>query len=125
MQCSLPILASINPGNDLKTMLEDREAGLCSINGQDETFRMNALMLAKNLELRQRMGKNARQLLENRFSVASSAKQILVNSELASSVRSGISVDRSANILISSVGATYLDKWVNGRAQYVAPTELV
>jgi hypothetical protein len=83
MQCSLPILASINTGNDLKTVLEDSGAGLCSINGQDETFCMNALRLAKDSELRQRMGQNARHLLEKKFSAASSAKQILVNSELA------------------------------------------
>ena len=79
MNCSLPILASINPGNDLGTMLQKSEAGLCCLNGDDETLRTHALTLANDPALRKRMGQNARRLLEQNFSVTSCTKQILAH----------------------------------------------
>lgn len=77
MYFSKPMLCSLNPGNDLKTMLERSEAGLCSLNGDDETLRANALALANDAALRQRIGQNARQLLERDFSVSVVARRIL------------------------------------------------
>lgn len=77
MNCSLPILASINAGNDLGPMLQKGEAGLCCLNGDDETLRTHAMTLAGDPALRKRMGQNARQLLEQKFSVTSCTKQIL------------------------------------------------
>jgi len=77
MAYSMPILASINPGNDLKGLIEDKLAGLVSVNGDDARFRENALRLIKDAELRRRMGANARSLLEGTFNVAKAAEQIL------------------------------------------------
>lgn len=77
MYFSMPMLCSLNPGNDLKTMLERSEAGLCSLNGEDEVFLANALSLAKDAALRQKMGMNARQLLERDFAVSVVARRIL------------------------------------------------
>ena len=77
MYHSMPILASINPGNDLKTILEDGEAGLVCINGEDEMFTENAKTFLVNADLRRQSGRNARALLENTFSVSRAARQIL------------------------------------------------
>ncbi len=77
MSCGKPLLCSVNPGNDLKAMVEKYEAGLCSINGEDELFGANALALARDELLRRRLGRNSRRLLDKYFSVSSIANQIL------------------------------------------------
>jgi O26-antigen biosynthesis N-acetyl-L-fucosamine transferase len=77
MYHALPMLASINPGNDLKAMLESAKAGLVCINGQDDTFASYARRLATDGNLRRQLGHNARALLESTFSVSKAAGQIL------------------------------------------------
>ena len=72
-----PILASINPGNDLKTILEENEAGLAFINGEDEALAEGARRLIQDPSLRHRLGQNARMLLEKTFSAPHAASQIL------------------------------------------------
>ena len=72
-----PILASINPGNDLQDILRTHEAGLVCHNGEDEMFYNQALQLIKNPDLRVQMGINGRNLLESTFSVSTAASQIL------------------------------------------------
>lgn len=79
MYHSMPILASINLGNDLKTILEDKQAGLVCINGEDEKFAANARRLLVDRPLRRQVGLNARALLENTFSVSRAARQILAH----------------------------------------------
>jgi glycosyltransferase involved in cell wall biosynthesis len=79
MYNAMPVLASINPQNDLKELIERNRAGLISINGDDDTFFANAMQLLNNRKLREEMGKNARTLLENLFSVEKAARQILAN----------------------------------------------
>jgi len=81
MYYGMPVLASINPGNDLQEILESHDAALVSINGQDAEFRDNALRLADDTELRERMGGNSRGLLEERFSVSRAASQVLSSCE--------------------------------------------
>jgi glycosyltransferase involved in cell wall biosynthesis len=87
MYFSMPILCSLNPGNDLGEMLERNEAGLCCLNGDDETLRANALKLANDAALRQRLGRNARLLLESDFSVSVVARRILSHFKESSSLR--------------------------------------
>ncbi len=41
----LPILGSINAGNDLKEIVEEAGAGLVTVNGEDEILYENALKL--------------------------------------------------------------------------------
>jgi glycosyltransferase involved in cell wall biosynthesis len=81
MQCSLPILGSLNRGNDLRDLLEKHEAGLCCLNGNDELLRAAALRLAVDPALRRRLGQNARRLLERYFTVGSATRQILAHFE--------------------------------------------
>lgn len=77
MQCGMPVLASLNPGNDLGALLRDGDAGIACENGDDESLRAATLLLAGNPELRRRMGANARALGEARFSVQAAAAQIV------------------------------------------------
>jgi glycosyltransferase involved in cell wall biosynthesis len=72
-----PILASINFGNDLKEMLEDKEAGLVCINGEDDIFASYARRLVADENLRFQLGFNGRSLLEDTFSVSKAADKIL------------------------------------------------
>ncbi|CAA6807539.1 MAG: Putative glycosyltransferase [uncultured Sulfurovum sp.] len=77
----LPILGSINAGNDLKEILDNYNAGLTSINPDDELFYEHAKqLLDKNY--RRAIGKiNAQKLLNEKFSVLSISKQILAFSK--------------------------------------------
>jgi O26-antigen biosynthesis N-acetyl-L-fucosamine transferase len=77
--CGKPVLASLNPGNDLIQFLHQTKAGLACINGDDDTLRAAALSLATEPELRQRLGNNARTLGDTTFSVQVIAKQILAS----------------------------------------------
>jgi glycosyltransferase involved in cell wall biosynthesis len=77
MYHSKPVLASLNPGNDLEPLLEKSEAGWSAVNGDDPTLKQNALQLAADPALRRRLGKNSRRLLEETFSVAAAADKIL------------------------------------------------
>lgn len=72
-----PILASINRGNDLRDILLAHNAGLVCYNGEDEVLYKQALQLIEDPDLRVRLGKNGRILLEKTFSVSSAASQIL------------------------------------------------
>ncbi len=76
---SMPILASINPGNDLQDILEEKQAGLVSINGDDQQFHDNAVRLIEDVNLRRQLGANARFLMESTFSVSRAAQQILTH----------------------------------------------
>ncbi len=76
MYWSKPTLASVNPGNDLFEILGRDQAGFCFLNGDDDSLCAGALRLASDPELRDRMGKNARSLLERLFSVETAARQI-------------------------------------------------
>jgi glycosyltransferase involved in cell wall biosynthesis len=79
MYHSMPTLASINPGNDLKEILEKHDAGFVCINGDDGLLVSFARRLAASDKLRREMGLNARALLESTFSVSRAANQILAN----------------------------------------------
>ena len=79
MYHAMPILASINPGNDLKEILEGQQAGLVCMNGEDELFAAHARRLVRDENCRRQLGKNSRTLLENTFSVSRAAGQILAH----------------------------------------------
>ena len=72
-----PILGSINPDNDLQEVIENAEAGLITINGDDEGLLNNALKLLHDSDLRKTLGANAKQLLKDVFSVQEAANIIL------------------------------------------------
>jgi O26-antigen biosynthesis N-acetyl-L-fucosamine transferase len=87
--CGKPVLASLSSGNDLIEFLHHADAGIACTNGEDETLRTAALLLAAHPEIRRRMGTNTRTLGKTTFSVRVAAEQILSHFATASG-RSGI-----------------------------------
>ena len=75
----IPVLASVNPGNDLFALLHARGAGFCLLNGHDGQLAKAAQRLADDAPLRSSMGRNARLLLEQTFSVTHAVKQIFAH----------------------------------------------
>ena len=74
---SLPILGSVNSGNDLKELVNSSGAGLISINGDDDTLLKNAVALYENPSLRKQLGNGAYELLKNEFAVTAIAANIV------------------------------------------------
>ena len=74
---SIPILGSVNPNNDLLTLINEADAGFVYVNGQDDLLLSAAIKLLENKEMRQHLGMNARALLMQYFSVESAATSIL------------------------------------------------
>ncbi|MFA6143760.1 MAG: glycosyltransferase family 4 protein [Sulfuricurvum sp.] len=72
----LPILGSVNEGNDLKEVVESYGAGLITVNGDDETLLANAIKFLDEDD-RKRFGENAQELLKSTFSVEAAVGQIL------------------------------------------------
>jgi O26-antigen biosynthesis N-acetyl-L-fucosamine transferase len=77
LQTGLPVLASLNPGNDLKDLLDAHGAGLASYSGEDDLLFRNAVRLLEDPELRKRMGQDGRGLLAREFSVEAAADRVL------------------------------------------------
>jgi glycosyltransferase involved in cell wall biosynthesis len=75
----LPVLASVNPGNDLFDLLNRNRAGFCFVNGDHQSLMAAAQQLVDDPDLRFDMGRNARRLLEEIFSVQVAADQILAH----------------------------------------------
>nr|CDF66388.1 L-fucosamine transferase [Yersinia similis] len=78
----LPILGSVNPGNDLKDMIDKYNAGYVTINGEDEELYLNAVKLLNDTTLRIKIGENARSLLIKNFTVESAVNTILSNANV-------------------------------------------
>lgn len=72
----MPILGSINSGNDLKEVIKLAGAGFVTVNGEDDKFLENAKKLL-NEELREIMGKNAKKLLQSTFSIEAATNKLL------------------------------------------------
>lgn len=68
--CSkLPVLASVNSGNDLGEIMEKAKGGLCSITGDLEAYSRNFSLLCSDLELRKTMGIAGYEFAMGNFSV--------------------------------------------------------
>jgi glycosyltransferase involved in cell wall biosynthesis len=85
----LPVLASVNPGNDLFDLLNRNRAGFCVVNGDQENLVAAAQRLVDDPVLRSGMGRNGRRLLEQTFSVKAAADQILAHLQDAGFVFDG------------------------------------
>jgi glycosyltransferase involved in cell wall biosynthesis len=77
VMCGKPILASVNPGNDLIAFLQREDAGIACVNGENEKLEEAALFLASDPQARERMGRKARALGETTFSAHVAACKIL------------------------------------------------
>jgi len=76
MELSKPILGSVNYGNDLKSLINDSNAGFIFNNGDDESLYEAAIRLINSETTRKEMGNNAFNLLLERFSVQQAVNQI-------------------------------------------------
>ena len=74
---SLPILGSVNKGNDVIELINRNNAGQVFENGQDHELLNAAKSFLSSKTLRENNGVNSRKLLESFFSVESIATQIL------------------------------------------------
>jgi glycosyltransferase involved in cell wall biosynthesis len=81
--CSKPILASVNPGNDLLDLLRRADAGIACTNGEDDDLVRGALQLTTEPEVRRCKGNNARALAQTIFSVETISRQILSHFAIA------------------------------------------
>lgn len=73
---SIPILGSINEGNDLQDLVNIYRAGFIHVNGEDEKLFSSAEKLYFDKSLRHTMGISAKRLLIDQFSVNSAAQLI-------------------------------------------------
>lgn len=73
---SIPILGSVNKGNDLADIVNANGAGSIFINGEDEQLLHAAINFTQNPALRKEMGTAAYQLLLEQFTVGAAAAQI-------------------------------------------------
>ncbi len=74
---NIPILGSVNNGNDLMELVNEHGAGVIKVNGDDIGLHAAAEQLLNDVEYRQRAGQNANQLLQQQFSVSAAAETIL------------------------------------------------
>jgi len=76
MEYSKPILGCVNKGNDLKEIINEAKAGFIFENTDKEELYMAAQQLLQSKELRERMGNNSFNLLNQKFDVEITQKHI-------------------------------------------------
>ncbi|MGI6393713.1 MAG: glycosyltransferase family 4 protein [bacterium] len=78
MNASLPIVASVNNGNDLKTMIEkDANCGFVHYDNDLEGVAESIKTLSKNIEKRKIMGTNGRKYLESELNSQKAYEKII------------------------------------------------
>lgn len=78
MQCGLPVLANVNAGNDLATMIRKEKVGLvCESNQLDDLIALAEEMLLQS-DINTQLSSRCRQLFEREFSVERAVKQIIL-----------------------------------------------
>ena len=79
MSYSKPILGCINSGNDMGDIVNSAKAGIVVDSNDELGLYEAAKTLIDSKSIRNKMGKNGRELLSNQFSVKSISKQIINN----------------------------------------------
>jgi glycosyltransferase involved in cell wall biosynthesis len=77
LESGVPVLASLNSGNDLIDLINQNDAGFAHVNGEDEKLAHSAIHLATSPRLRSEKGANSRRLLDSHFHVSKAADSIL------------------------------------------------
>jgi glycosyltransferase involved in cell wall biosynthesis len=77
LRAGLPVLAHINPGNDLAEVIESEEVGLACTDGSVERLRSLAERIADDAPLRARMAARGRALSEREYSTRAAANKVL------------------------------------------------
>lgn len=82
MMLAKPMLASVNPGNDVVDLIREHQIGFATSSGCDETFLHDAQRLCDEPTLRRQLGLNGRKWLESDFAAEKAAQTILEQSGL-------------------------------------------
>ena len=77
LKYSKPVLASVNPGNDLIEMIDNGNFGLSCVAREREEFISNVISLSKDENQREILGNNGNKFLIKFFNVENAASQIL------------------------------------------------
>ena len=77
MQSGLPVLANINPGNDLSALIAEENVGRASVDGSVETLQRLALELVDSLGADTGVAERCKQLSARLFSPEAAVKQIV------------------------------------------------
>lgn len=77
MQSGLPVLATINPGNDLAAIISNENVGLVSTDGSVETLQRLTEELADDSRSRQNISARCRALYKRQFSPEIAVEQII------------------------------------------------
>jgi hypothetical protein len=77
LESGVPVLASLNSGNDLIDLINETGAGFAHVNGEDDRLAQSAIRLASSAVLRSEKGANSIRLLDSHFHVSRAANSIL------------------------------------------------
>lgn len=77
LECGLPVVASVNPGNDLLSILPESGAGEALLNGQDTELAALVMRILRDDALRLRMSASALALAQRRFNVETTTRQLI------------------------------------------------
>jgi glycosyltransferase involved in cell wall biosynthesis len=77
LEAGLPVLASVNPGNDVKQVIDATGAGLAFWNGEDDALVRGLESMLDDEPLRARLALGAARLCRDRFSSGKAVEQIL------------------------------------------------
>lgn len=76
LQLGMPILASVNSGNEIIELIEEHKIGAVSIAGDEEDFNNKLINLAGDLQRLEQYKKNALSIFSSRFTVEVAVEQI-------------------------------------------------
>ncbi|WP_460456602.1 glycosyltransferase family 4 protein [Arenimonas alkanexedens] len=76
LHAGLPVLARINPGNDLQALIQEEDVGFVVAGDDPATLQRHVLALADDAALRSRQGVKGRELALRGFSPQAAAKQV-------------------------------------------------
>jgi glycosyltransferase involved in cell wall biosynthesis len=77
MQSGIPVLASINPGNDLETLILQEQVGQVCVDAAPETLQRMAETLVDSLTTDRALGTRCKKLAKRLFSPDAAVRQII------------------------------------------------
>ncbi len=76
MQAGIPVLASVNPGNDLEQIIADNKVGFVCSDGNGKSLASMAVALVESIKVDQDMPNRCKKLASDTFSASVAVKQI-------------------------------------------------
>jgi glycosyltransferase involved in cell wall biosynthesis len=79
MQAGLPVLARINPGNDLETLIQEHDVGRACVGGDASVLGKHLEQMLSDPEFLGRAAGNARSLWQSRFATDTAVRQVIAS----------------------------------------------